>query len=179
MKKRKELQKLTIAALCLALCYLMPFLTGQIPEIGSMLCPMHVPVLVCGFICGWKYGLMVGLCAPVLRSAILGMPPMFPAAVCMAFELGAYGALSGIMYKIMPRKKAYIYCSLLTAMALGRVVWGIAMYICVGLSGGSFTLSAFVAGALTNAIPGIIVQIVLVPVIVMVVEKTKILSLNN
>lgn len=174
--KRKELQRMTIAALCLALSYLMPFLTGQIPEIGAMLCPMHLPVLICGFICGWKYGLMVGFCAPILRSAILGMPPMFPVALCMAFELCTYGAISGIMHKIMPKRKVYVYCSLLTAMVVGRVVWGIANYICMGVSGGSFTLSAFVAGAITNAIPGIIVQIILVPVVVMVIEKTKILN---
>ena len=168
-----------LAALFLALAYVMPFLTGQIPEIGSMLCPMHIPVLLCGFICGWPWGLTVGLVAPLLRSLILGMPPLFPVAVCMTFELAAYGAVAGLMHKLLPRKKPYIYCSLLTAMIVGRLVWGAAMFVCVGMSGGSFTLSAFLAGAITNAVPGIIVQIVLIPLLVMVLENSNFLKLRD
>ena len=105
MKTRTNVQKLTLAALFLALAYMMPFLTGQIPEFGSMLCPMHIPVLLCGFFCGSGWGAAVGFLAPLLRSAILGMPPMFPKAVCMALELAAYGAMTGWMYRLLPRKK--------------------------------------------------------------------------
>ena len=97
-----------LSALFLALAYVMPFLTGQIPEIGSMLCPMHLPVLLCGFICGPIWGTAVGCIAPLLRSLTLGMPPPFPTALCMAFELAAYGAVTGIMHKMLPRKKPYI-----------------------------------------------------------------------
>ena len=165
--------KLVLAALCLALSFVMPFLTGQIPEIGSMLCPMHIPVLLCGFVCGWQWGLAVGVVAPLLRSLILGMPPLFPVAVCMAFELAAYGAIAGLMHKMLPRKKPFIYVSLLTAMIVGRLVWGAAMFICLGLSGGAFGLTAFLAGAVTNAIPGIVAQIVLIPILVMLIENTK------
>ena len=165
-----------IAALFLALAYVMPFLTGQIPEIGSMLCPMHLPVLLCGFICGPFWGLAVGFVAPLLRSVLTGgFPPMFPTAVCMAFELAAYGAVTGLMHKLLPRKKLYIYLSLLTAMVAGRLVWGAAMFFCVGAQGG-FTFAAFLAGAVTNALPGIAVQIVLVPVLVMLLENSKILK---
>ena len=163
-----------LSAAFLALAYIMPFLTGQIPEIGAMLCPLHIPVLLCGFICGWPWGLAVGFIAPLFRSLTLGMPPFFPKALCMAFELAAYGAISGLMHRILPRRKPYIYVSLLTAMIIGRLVWGTAMFLCLGLSGGSFTFAAFLAGAVTNAIPGIILQIVLIPVLVMVLSKTKI-----
>lgn len=165
-----------LAALLLALAYVMPFLTGQIPEIGAMLCPLHIPVLLCGFICGWPWGLAVGIIAPLFRSLTLGMPPLFPTAVCMAFELAAYGAVAGLMHKILPRKKPYIYVSLLTAMVAGRLVWGAAMYLLMGLNGGAFTFAAFIAGAFTEALPGIIVQIVLIPVLVMVLDHPKVLN---
>ena len=176
MKKHNRLLKMILAALFLALAYVMPFLTGQIPEIGSMLCPLHVPVLLCGFICGPAWGLAVGVIAPLFRSLTLGMPPLFPTAVCMAFELAAYGAIAGWMHTVLPRKKPYIYVSLLTAMIVGRLVWGAAMFVCLGLNGGGFTFAAFLAGAFTNAIPGILVQILLIPVLVMVLDQPKVLK---
>ena len=179
MKKHNNLLKMILAALFLALAYIMPFLTGQIPEIGSMLCPMHLPVLLCGFICGPVWGVIVGFVAPLFRSFILGMPPLFPKALSMAFELAAYGAVAGLMHKFLPRKKPYIYCSLLIAMIAGRLVWGAAMFICVGASGGSFTFAAFLAGAITNALPGIIIQILLVPVLVMLFEHSKFLKTRD
>ena len=179
MKKHSKLLKMILAALFLALAYVMPFLTGQIPEIGSMLCPMHIPVLLCGFICGWPWGVTVGFVAPLLRSFMLGMPPLFPTAFCMAFELAAYGAAAGLMHKFLPRKKPYIYCSLVTAMIVGRIVWGAAMFVCMGIGGGSFTLAAFLAGAITNAIPGIILQLILIPVIVMLLDRPGVLNLED
>ena len=166
-----KLRKMTLAALFLALAYVMPFLTGQIPEIGSMLCPMHIPVLLCGFFCGWHWGLLVGLTAPLMRAVTLGMPPLFPVATAMAFELAAYGAVCGVMHRLLPRKKPYTYCSLLLAMVAGRLVWGCAMFVCMGLKGGSFGFSAFLAGAVTNAVPGIVLQLLLVPPVVMLLER--------
>ena len=179
MKSHKKVLKMVLAALFLALAYVMPFVTGQIPEVGAMLCPMHIPVLLCGFICGWSWGLAVGFIAPLFRSLTLGMPPLFPGAVCMAFELAAYGAVAGAMHRILPRKKSSIYVSLLTAMVIGRLVWGAMMFVCLGLTGGSFGLSAFLAGAVTNALPGIIVQIVLVPILVMALDNSKVLDLRE
>ncbi len=170
--KHTKTAKIILGALFLALAYIMPFLTGQIPGLGARLCPMHIPVMLCGFACGWPMGLAVGFVAPLLRSATLGMPPLFPTAICMAFELAAYGAVSGFAYRHLPNKKPFILFSLLIAMAAGRIIWGIAMFICLGINGGSFGLRAFWAGALTNAVPGIIVQIICVPVIVIVLEKT-------
>ena len=175
MTNRNKLHKMVLAALFLALAYVMPFLTGQIPDIGSMLCPMHLPVLLCGFICGWPLGLLVGFVAPLLRSLTLAMPPLFPTAVCMAFELAAYGAVAGLSRRLLPKKKPYIYCSLLVAMIVGRLVWGASMLVCTGIQGADFTLSAFLAGAILNALPGIVLQIVLIPVLVMVLEHPKVL----
>ncbi len=179
MKKNSSLLKMVLSAMFLALAFVMPFLTGQIPEVGAMLCPLHIPVLLCGFICGWPWGLAVGLIAPLLRSFVLTMPPLFPTAVCMAFELASYGAVSGLMHNFLPRKKPYIYCSLLTAMLVGRFVWGVSMMVCTSINGSGFTFAAFIAGAFTNALPGIIVQIVLVPILVMLLDNPKIKKLRD
>ena len=178
MKKNNNLMKIILAALFLSLAYVLPFLTGQIPEIGSMLCPMHIPVLLCGFFCGWPWGLAVGFISPLLRSFTLGMPVFFPKALCMAFELAVYGTVTGLMHKILPRKKIYIYVSLLIAMIAGRLIWGAAMFTFMGLNGGNFTFPAFIAGAFTDAIPGIIIQIILIPSIVMILDNTKISKLR-
>ena len=173
-----QIRKLTYAALFLALALVLPFLTGQIPQIGSALSPMHIPVLLCGFLVGWPWGLAVGFIAPLLRSVIFGMPVMVPGAVAMAFELAVYGLVSGILYRLLPKKKWSIYVTLIVAMLAGRAVWGIARLIIAGLSGNSFTWALFLAGAFTNAIPGIILHIILIPVIVMVLEHAG-LSLNK
>ena len=167
----KDLKKLVLAALFLALALVLPFLTGQIPEVGSMLCPMHIPALLCGFFCGWPWGVAVGFIAPVLRSVLFGMPPMFPVGICMSFELAAYGAVSGWLYAKLPKKKISIYGALLSAMVIGRLVWGAARFVCTGLDVSAFGITAFWAGAVATAIPGIIVQIVLIPLLVMALEK--------
>ena len=169
--KNKHLYRLILSALFLALAYVLPFLTGQIPEVGSMLCPMHLPVLLCGFLCGWPWGLAVGAIAPLFRSLTLGMPPLFPTALCMTFELATYGAVAGLLYKLFPRRRIFLYASLLIAMVTGRLIYGAAMAICLGAGGKSYTLSAFLTGTVTEAIPGIIVQIVLIPVIVILLES--------
>ena len=169
--RNTHIKKLILAALFLAMALVLPFLTGQIPEIGAMLCPMHIPALLCGFFCGWPWGLMVGIVAPLLRSVTFGMPPMFPVAICMAFELATYGAVSGALYQKLPKKKSSIYLALLVAMVVGRLVWGAAQFVCMGLNPDAFGFAAFWAGAITSAIPGIIVQIVLIPLLVMALEK--------
>ena len=175
MKDRNR--KLTFSALYLAIALVLPYITGQIPQIGAMLSPMHIPVLLCGFVCGWQWGLTVGLVAPCLRSALFGMPTLYPTAIAMTFELAVYGAVSGILYKLLPRKIWSIYVSLILAMIAGRLVWGGARYVLAGLSGSEFPVSAFLAGAVLNAIPGIILHIVLIPLLVMVLEKAK-LTMN-
>ena len=173
-----RIRKLTYSALFLALALVLPFVTGQIPEIGKSLSPMHIPVLLCGFLCGWSWGLATGFVAPLLRSVIFGMPAMFPGAVAMAFELAVYGAVSGFLYRRLPRKKWSVYVTLIIAMLAGRIVWGIVRLILAGLSGSSFTWALFLSGAFTAAIPGIILHIVLIPVLVIALENAH-LSLNQ
>lgn len=171
MKNATRIQKLTAAGVCLALCMVLPFLMGQIPEIGGALCPLHLPVLLCGFIVGPGWAVCIGCIAPLLRFVLFGMPPIFPSGVAMCFELAAYGAVSGILYRKLPRKTVNIYIALIVAMLSGRVLWGIVRVVLSGVAGVSFTWAAFMAGAFTNAIPGIIVQIVLVPILVMALQK--------
>ena len=169
--KAVSAKTISFSAMFLVLAFVMPFLTGQIPQIGSMLCPMHIPVLLCGFLCGGSWGLIVGLIAPVLRSVLIGMPVLFPMAVCMSLELGTYGFVAGILYEKLVKGKWSIYISLISAMILGRIVWGIAMFVCMGFDSTKFGFDAFLSGAITMAIPGIIVQIVLVPIIVTIWRK--------
>ncbi len=169
--------KMVFSALYLAIALVLPFMTGQIPQIGAMLSPMHIPVLLCGFVCGWQWGMAVGLIAPILRSLLFGMPAMYPTAIAMTFELAAYGIISGLMYRALPKKTWSIYVSLITAMIGGRLVWGAARFALAGLSGTEFPMSAFLAGAVINAVPGIILHIVLIPVLVKALERAK-LTLN-
>ncbi len=175
---KKNTLKLTYAAVCLALAMVLPFLTGQIPQIGQALSPMHIPVFLCGFLCGWPWGLVIGFISPLMRSVLFGMPPLFPGAAAMSLELATYGFLSGLLYKLLPKKNGYVYVTLLIAMVGGRIVWGIARLIFAGLQGSEFTFAAFIAGAVTNAIPGIILHIALVPLIVIALKRAK-LTLNE
>ena len=164
------IKRLVYSALFLALALVLPFLTGQIPQIGSALSPMHIQVLLCGFVCGWPWGLAVGLIAPPLRYMLFGMPPA-AVFIPMAFELAAYGAFSGLLYRVLPKRTGYIYVSLIGAMILGRIVWGVAKFIQAGLQSTTFPLSAFWAGAVVTAIPGIICHIILIPILVMALKK--------
>ena len=170
--KNVPIRPLTSAAMCLALCLLLPFLTGQIPQIGSALCPMHLPVLLAGFLCGPWWALLVGLTAPLLRNLLFSMPPLLT-AIAMSFELGAYGTVSGLLYRKMPKNLAGIYFSLITAMIIGRVIWGIVRVAMTGVAGEAFTWAMFLAGAFTTAIPGIILQLILIPVLVCTLRKAN------
>ena len=173
MKTKILIQKMCLSAMFIALAFVLPFFTLQIEKIGDMLCPMHIPAILCGFICGGPWGLAVGVISPILRSLVMTMPVMFPTAIGMAFEVGTYGLVAGLLYKMLPKKKQYIYVSLIGAMVIGRIVWGVARIVMFGFDFSKFGWAAFWSGAVINAIPGIIVQIILIPVIVMIVEKTK------
>lgn len=176
MKNRKNIRKLALSAMFLALSFVLPFFTGQIPEIGSMLCPMHIPVIICGFLCGAPWGLVIGFMSPLFRSLILGMPPLFPTALAMAFELAAYGFLSGFLFKKFPKTNLFIYIDLIISMVAGRIVWGIVTFILMGLDIEKFGFSVFLTSAVINAIPGIILQLILIPVLVIIINKSDIIK---
>jgi len=165
------LRNLTFSAVCLTLCLALPFLTGQIPEVGNMLCPMHIPVLLAGFLCGPWWGLAVGAVAPPLRFFLFGMPPLFPTGAAMCFELAVYGLVAGVLYRCLPRRAWGVYGALIPAMVLGRVVWGVAMTLISGVSGSVFGWEAFLAGAFFNAVPGIVLQLVLIPAVVLALRR--------
>ncbi len=131
-------QKMVVSAFFLALALVLPFLTGQIPQVGNMLSPMHFPVLLCGFICGWPAGLAVGFIAPLLRFMLFGMPPIFPTGIAMAFELAVYGAVSGLIFSKVRYSTASIYATLVSAMLAGRLVWGAVRFILAKLFGMAF-----------------------------------------
>lgn len=180
MKKHYSAKRLVLGALFLALTLVLPFITGQIPEIGSMLCPMHLPVLLAGFVCGAPIAGIIGFTAPLLRFLMFGMPPIYPMGISMAFELMTYGIISGLMYHhLFRRKNAFaVYSSLLCAMIGGRVVWGVVRVVLAGIGGqaGSFTFAAFISGAVTTAVPAIILQLILIPVIIMALKRAGLID---
>lgn len=177
--KKNRITRLSLAAMLLAIGLVLPFLTGQIPEIGSMLLPLHLPALVCGFACGWQWGLAVGFVLPLLRSVLFGMPPMVPTALAMAFELAGYGAFAGLLYQKLAGRKWRVYGALAGAMLMGRVVWGVAsLIIYSALMQSSFALSAFWLGGFVNAWPGMVLQLILVPLIVAALERSKTIALS-
>ena len=173
---RNQIRRLTLTAMFIALGYLLPFLTGQIPQFGAMLSPMHIPALLCGFVCGWQYGLVAGAIMPLLRSATLGMPPMFPTAVAMAFELAAYGCAAGLLYRALPKHIACVYVTLVLSMLIGRAVWGLASAVLMMGTENVFTTQAFLAGAFINAWPGIILHILVIPPVVLGLRRAKLMD---
>ena len=169
--------KLILSAMFLALGLTLPFLTGQIPQIGNLLLPMHIPVFLCAFICGWQYGGMVGFITPLLRSFIFGVPFLYPNAISMAFELCTYEIVCGLIYQCFKKKNIpTIYFSMLPAMIAGRIVWGVIQVILLGLKDVPFSFNMFISGAILNAIPGIVIQLILVPGIVTVLQYSHVLD---
>lgn len=170
-------KNLVLSGLFLALGLVLPFFTGQIPQVGSMLLPMHIPVLLCGFVCGWPSGLLVGFITPILRSLLFSMPPMFPTAIAMAFELAAYGLLTGLLYKLLSKKNLFIYVNLIISMIGGRIVWGVAsFFIYYMFEPNPFTFELFLSGAFIKAVPGIILQIVLIPILIIALKRAKLIG---
>lgn len=177
---QKSIRTLVLAAFMLALCLVLPFFTGQIPQIGSMLLSMHLPVLLCGLLCGWQYGAAVGFVAPLLRYVLFGMPPIYPVGIAMAFELAAYGLVIGLLYSRSRWQCVFaLYRSLLIAMVVGRIVWGVAEVILLGLDGQAFTWELFLSGALLTAIPGIILQLVFIPALMIALDRTGLVRFSK
>ncbi len=172
--KRKHTYNLVLSALFLALGMLLPFLTGQIKEIGDSLLPMHLPVMLCGMLCGWKYGLCIGFVLPFLRSVSFGMPPLYPNAIWMALELATYAFVIGFLYcRRKEYARGYLLFCLLCSMLSGRVVWGIAKAILLGVARKPFGFEAFLAQGFFDAIPGLIAQFILIPLIAELTQQKK------
>lgn len=176
---KKQLKTMVLAAMLLAVGIVLPFFTGQIPQIGNMLLPMHLPVLVCGLICGWQYGGIVGFILPLLRYVLFTTPPM-PNGIAMAFELAAYGAIVGFLYN-RSRWQCIVslYRSLIIAMIGGRIVWGAVRVVMFGAMGNAFSWKMFMAGAFLNAIPGIILQLIFIPVLMLVLNRTGLVHFHK
>lgn len=187
-KQSRGIRKLVLSAMFMAIGLVLPFITGQIQQIGNMLLPMHIPVLLCGLICGWQYGAIVGFILPLLRYALFGMPPIFPTGVSMTFELAAYGAVIGLIMQRLSRKnttgngKNYVlnlYLALIGAMLAGRIVWGLVRFILAQATMQPFTLEMFMAGAFLTAVPGIIVQLILIPGIMAALKRAGVLNIDG
>lgn len=178
--KNKSLLNIVLSALFLAIALILPFFSAQLKEIGSMLLPMHIPVMLCGLVCGPAYGLTIGLIAPILRSALFAMPVMFPSAISMAFELATYGFVVGFLFQ-KARWKCIksLYRCLLISMVSGRVVWGIVQCILLGLGENGFTISMFVTSAIAKAIPGVILQLLLIPTVMLMLGKTHLVHMKK
>lgn len=176
---KTSLRNLLITAVLMALGFVLPFLTGQIPSIGNMLSPLHLPVLICGLCCGWQWGAVLGAVLPLARSLVFGMPPLFPTATAMAFEMAAYGMLTGVFYGLLLKISAgrghalALYGALVVAMIGGRLVHGAAMALCMGLSGGEYTLQAFFTADFVNAWPGMMLHLLLVPPVTLALERAR------
>lgn len=173
MKARNSVRNMTFAAVCVALCVVLPIAFHSIPDAGSVFLPMHIPVLICGMICGWPYGLLCGILGPLLSSAITGMPPVaiLPA---MMLECGAYGMVSGLMLKVVRTKNTYadLYIALIVAMLAGRVVSGIAKAL-IFMPG--MALSAWITASFVTALPGIVIQLAFLPSVVITLMKAKVI----
>lgn len=176
----KSVKNLTLTAMFFAIGLLLPFLTGQVPQIGSMLLPMHLPVFLCALICGWKYGVTMAMLLPITRSLIFTMPPLYPVAIAMTFELGTYALVAGLMYeKSRWQCVRALYGCIVTAMIAGRIVWGLMMALLMGIKGNTFTFQAFISGAVLNAIPGIIIQLILIPAIMVALDRAKLVPFRH
>lgn len=178
--EQKTLKNLTLSSMFVAIGMVLPFFTGQIPQIGNMMLPMHIPVIFCGLICGWQWGALAGFVLPLMRSLIFSAPILYPRAIAMAFELLTYGAVAGFLYN---RSKwqciIALYRSLIAAMISGRIVWAAAEMILLGLQGDIFTPEMFFTGAFVTAIPGIILQLVFIPAMMVALDRTGLVKFKK
>ncbi|HEX3037404.1 MAG TPA: ECF transporter S component [Oscillospiraceae bacterium] len=170
--KKSMTVNLTGTALCIALGLVLPMFFHMFGA-GPTFLPMHIPVLLCGLLFGWQYGAICGIIVPLLSSILTGMPPIFPTAPAMMLELCAYGILAAIFYKNF---RWNVYPSLICAMIGGRIVSGAANAVFINMASKPYGFAAFLSAAFVKAVPGIVIQIVLIPVLVLALEKARIIS---
>ncbi len=178
MTKMTHLTRTVTTAVCIALCVVLPMALHAIPNAGTLLSPMHIPVLLCGLVCGWQYGLVCGLLGPLLSCMLTGMPA-WGYLPNMMIELALYGLISGIMISLVHtgRQMADLYISLLTAMLAGRVLTGIARALTLGIFM-PVTLKSWATGYFVSSLPGIILQLVLLPVLYLALQKARLVPLR-
>lgn len=169
-----NVKKSIITAVCIALCYVIPLMFHGIQNAGSIFCPMHIPVFICGLICGWQYGLLCGIAGPALSSALSGMPPV-AILPSMMVELAVYGTAAGLMMKLVRTKSTYadLYISLIVAIVCGRVLAGLAKALI--FARGSYSMSAWIAGSVVTSWPGTVIQLVFIPTIVFALMKSHLI----
>ena len=168
---KNSLMRLTVTAACMALAMVLPFLTGQIPEIGKMLAPMHLPIFLCGLMCGWQYGLVCGAVSPLLRCFLYGTPA-FLSAFAMCFELAGYGFLAGLLYRYLPKHLPYLYLSLVGGMLFGRLTGVLCKLFLLGIGQlPEYSFAIFWSGYIAGCLPGIVLQIVLVPLLILALRR--------
>lgn len=178
--RRKTLYNITLTALFFAIGLVLPFFTAQIKQIGSMLLPMHLPVMLCGLVCSWRYGASLGALLPITRSFMFGMPTIYPHALSMSIECAVYGFVIGFMFERFRRKNIpSVYISLICAMIVGRIVKGAFTALLLGVAGNAYTLSMFISGTFLNAIPGIILQLILIPAVMIVLDRARLIRFNK
>ena len=172
-----NLKRTIVTSMLIALCVVLPMAFHSIPRAGSIILPMHIPVLLAGLICGWKFGLVAGLAGPLLSSYMTSMPPMGIVPIMM-LELGVYGLISGVMIQIVFTKRSSLdlYISLITAMFFGRVIAGIAM--AVYFFDGAYYMGLWVSSYFITSLPGIVIQLAFVPSVVMALEREQIIPLR-
>lgn len=178
-RKRKNMKndrivKLVTAAVCIALCVILPLAFHLFPDGGTLFSPMHLPVLVCGIVCGWQYGLACGIIGPLLSFLITGRPG--PAYLpSMMVELALYGLITGLMMKLIHTGKlaSDLYISLLTAMLAGRIVTGILRALV--FAPGAFTVKMWATGYFVSSFPGIVLQLILVPAIYLALQRARLI----
>jgi len=159
------IKKTTLTAICVSLCVVLPMAFHVIPDAGSIFCPMHIPVLICGLVCGWEYGILCGTLGPVLSCILTGMPPMAYLPPMM-IELAAYGMITGVLFRVIKSGRIYVdlYVSLAIAMVVGRVIAGIAKALI--FAPGEITVAVWATTHFVIAFPGIIIQLMFVPNII-------------
>ncbi len=171
MKMLSPVKRTVLAALMVALCVVLPVAFHSVPDGGSIFLPMHIPVLICGMICGWPYGFLCGLMGPLLSCLLTGMPPLafLPA---MMVECGVYGLVTGLMLKYVKTGKLYadLYLALICAMIAGRVVSGVAKAL---IFTPGITMTYWITASFVTALPGIVIQLIAVPMLVGMLIKIR------
>lgn len=165
---QSKTKRITATAFFIALGILLPSAFHLVGKAGSVFLPMHIPVLLCGFLCSASYGALCGVLVPLLSSLITGMPPIFPIGISMMLELASYGFLAGVCYEKFGRR---IYPALITSMIGGRIVCGIANAFLFNMAGKAYGFQAFVSGAFVVALPGIVIQLILLPLLIISLKK--------